>query len=66
MGQATFETLFLTMVGGGVFGNRQGWIIDAIERALSLYRTHDLDVRMVSYKNPNKDIKPLLREYSSS
>ncbi|MDB4494392.1 hypothetical protein N9222_01240 [Pseudomonadales bacterium] len=60
------KTLFLTMVGGGVFGNRQDWIIDAIERALSLYRTHDLDVRMVSYKNPNKDIKPLLREYSSS
>lgn len=41
--------VFLTMLGGGAFGNRQGWIADAILRALRLYGDSSLDVHLVSY-----------------
>jgi hypothetical protein len=41
--------VFLTLVGGGVFGNREEWIMDAIARALKLYAHYDLDVAIVSY-----------------
>jgi hypothetical protein len=60
------KTLFLTMVGGGVFGNQTDWIVDAIDRALDLYKNYDLDVRMVSYMNSNEKIRSLLRNYSLS
>lgn len=41
-------TVFLTRVGGGVFGNDAVWIDDAIDRAFDRVRHPDLDVRMVS------------------
>jgi hypothetical protein len=41
--------LFLTLLGGGAFGNQTVWITDAIERALIICRDWDLDVAIVSY-----------------
>jgi hypothetical protein len=41
------EVVFLTRVGGGVFGNHPAWIDDAIVHALE--RVEGLDVRLVSY-----------------
>ncbi|QEG02642.1 hypothetical protein Mal15_67630 [Stieleria maiorica] len=43
------NTVFLTLLGGGVFGNRDRWIIDAIERAFKIHADFGLDVRIVSY-----------------
>lgn len=43
------RVIFLTLLGGGVFGNRDQWITDAIERAFHKHRHHGLDVRIVSY-----------------
>ncbi|KAF4737033.1 hypothetical protein FOZ62_026796 [Perkinsus olseni] len=48
--------VFLTHVGGGVFGNDQRWIVDAIEKAVfsaSLWGswTAKLDVYIVNYKS---------------
>jgi hypothetical protein len=42
------RTVFLTMVGGGVFGNDHAWIQSAIPRALHLVETTSLDVRLVT------------------
>eukprot|EP01065_Artemidia_motanka_P003135 TRINITY_DN11487_c0_g1_i1.p1 TRINITY_DN11487_c0_g1~~TRINITY_DN11487_c0_g1_i1.p1 ORF type:complete len:264 (+),score=55.98 TRINITY_DN11487_c0_g1_i1:447-1238(+) len=42
-------SLFLTAVGGSAFGNRQGWIIDAIERALTVHREVPVDVKLVHF-----------------
>jgi hypothetical protein len=50
--------LFLTLLGGGAFGNRIDWITTAIQRALSLYRSADLDVALVSCGSS----KPFVRE----
>ena len=51
------NTFFLTLLGGGAFGNRTGWIIDAMQRALKLYEDAHLDVAIVSYGYSNPDIR---------
>lgn len=43
------RVVYLTLLGGGVFGNRDQWIMSAIERAFQTYQTHGLDIRIVSY-----------------
>jgi hypothetical protein len=52
--------VFLTLLGGGAFGNETSWIIGAIERALNLYWDACLDVRIVSYGSSNPYIKQLV------
>ncbi len=47
------KTVFLTLLGGGAFGNEEGWIIAALKRALQLHRNSDLDVRIVSFRISN-------------
>ena len=41
--------LYLTLLGGGAFGNRMDWIMDSILRALSLFQDAGLEVLVVSY-----------------
>ncbi|MCH2065468.1 MAG: hypothetical protein MK194_17295, partial [Roseibacillus sp.] len=41
---------YLTMVGGGAFGNEADWIIDAIRRAIDLLPGTGLDVRIVHHR----------------
>ena len=43
--------VFLTKVGGGVFQNKDEWIIEAIQRALDLNKNKPLDVDLVHYGN---------------
>lgn len=43
------QPLLLTRVGGGVFGNSDGWIDAAIHRALKTFEWSDLEVILVSY-----------------
>jgi hypothetical protein len=42
--------IYLTLLGGGVFGNHDDWIFSAIQRALDLFRHIPLDVALVSYR----------------
>jgi len=42
--------VWLTLLGGGVFGNRSDWITAAIARALVRCRGLDLDVRLGHYR----------------
>lgn len=42
----TFRDVFLTAVGGGVFGNDMRWIGDAIGRAISIAESFDVDLRI--------------------
>ena len=51
---------YLTLVGGGAFGNRDDWIFDAIRRALNLFHGFDLDVFIVSYGAPNPRVQELV------
>jgi hypothetical protein len=42
--------VFLTLLGGGVFGNEFEWIADAIHNACIALKSFNLDVRIV-FKN---------------
>lgn len=53
--------VFLTLVGGGVFGNEMSWILDAIERALQVMEGSGLDVRLVSYRCSRPEVRALER-----
>ena len=41
--------VLLTRLGGGVFGNADGWIDDAIVRAIEIVKDAGLDIRLVSH-----------------
>jgi hypothetical protein len=56
--------LFLTLLGGGAFGNETDWIMGGIERALNLYRHVDLDVAIVSYGASNRYVQQLIQQWS--
>jgi hypothetical protein len=51
--------VLLTALGGGAFGNDDRWIQDAITRALQIVKDIDLDVRLVSFRQPPRASKPL-------
>ncbi len=52
--------LFLTLLGGGAFGNDEEWIVSAIQRSLTIFRNIDLDVRIVSFRRSNPKIRQLI------
>jgi hypothetical protein len=54
------KSLYLTMLGGGAFGNQESWIIAAIRRSLDLFRNRDLNVRIVSFRRPNQSLRELI------
>jgi hypothetical protein len=54
--------LFLTLLGGGAFGNEIDWILGGIQRALNLYKHVNLEVAIVSYGSPNPDVQQLVNQ----
>ena len=57
--------LFLTLLGGGAFGNQIDWIVAAIQRALNIYKNVELDVAIVSYGSSKPYIQKLVSQYKS-
>lgn len=51
--------LFLTLLGGGAFGNETDWIVRGIKRSVELYGDHGLDVAIVSYGSSKRYIQKL-------
>ena len=62
--QTGCNRLFLTALGGGAFGNDKEWILDAIRRAATLYRQHDLEVFIVSYGSADPAFLQLVNEFA--
>ncbi len=52
--------VYLTLVGGGAFGNERPWILDAIKKSIEKFQYTPLDVRIVSYKWSNPNVKRFL------
>eukprot|EP00439_Symbiodinium_sp_Y106_P085464 s82_g28.t1 len=48
-GEDGSRRVFLTCLGGGVFGNHMAWIADAMRRAFACLQDEDLDVRIITY-----------------
>jgi len=57
------ETVCLTLLGGGVFGNDDRWIGDSVLRALSM--AGGGDIRIVSYGRPNPVVRRILDAFTS-
>jgi protein-tyrosine phosphatase len=55
--------VFLTFLGGGVFGNASEWIEDAIVRAIEA--VPGLDVRLVSYGGPSEMARRIIERCGS-
>jgi len=51
--------VYLTLVGGGAFGNRMEWIIDALGYSLKKFQGTPLDVIVVSFGNSNHKVREL-------
>ncbi len=56
--------VYLTLLGGGVFGNETDWIMEGLERALTSYKDVPLDVAIVSYGSSNHSIQQLVSRFS--
>ena len=57
------NVVLLTFLGGGAFGNEDDWIYAAIRRALAAMSDFGLDVRLVSYGTPTREIQQLSKEF---
>jgi hypothetical protein len=58
--------LFMTLLGGGAFGNHPDWIMGAIRRSLELYSDSVLDVVIVSYGSSNRSVRCLVHEFAQT
>jgi hypothetical protein len=56
------DRLFLTLLGGGAFGNETDWIVGAIRRAVRLYPNRSLDIAVVSHGSSKVCVQELVRE----
>ncbi|MDG4949655.1 hypothetical protein NLM59_01850 [Weeksellaceae bacterium KMM 9724] len=47
--------VYLTLVGGGAFGNEEQWILESLQKVIRKYKNLPLNVKIVSYgrSNPN-------------
>ena len=52
--------VYLTLVGGGAFGNSTAWIFDALRLCFTQFKSEPLDVRIVSYGRSNPVIQDLI------
>jgi len=52
--------VFLTLVGGGAFGNHIDWILDSVEHVLRQYHRFGLDIQFISYSAKNIDLEEMI------
>ena len=53
---------YLTLIGGGAFGNKPEWIINAIQNALDEYAVYPIDVKLVHFNIISKKYKAEIQE----
>ena len=54
--------VYLTLVGGGVFGNEPDWIIESLSKTIKKFKNTPLDVGIVSYGNSNQKVRALINK----
>lgn len=57
--------VLLTRVGGGVFGNADEWIDDAIVRAIKIVEHAGLDIRLVSHGSVHSSFRAIEERFSA-
>lgn len=56
--------VFLTLVGGGAFGNDADWILESLINAIERFKSVSLDVKIVSYGRSNSLLKEAIKKYN--
>lgn len=56
------NSVFLTLVGGGAFGNEEHWIVESMLQAIRKFKNIALDVKIVSYGQSNEYLKNCINE----
>ncbi|MGI9164719.1 MAG: hypothetical protein ACR2JI_17630, partial [Mycobacterium sp.] len=57
------NTVLLTRIGGGVFGNGDDWIDSAIERAMDIVKDAGLDIVIVEYRGISPGVQRIVENY---
>ena len=52
--------VYLTLLGGGAFGNLDEWIFAAVKRAVEIFKDMPLDVAIVSYGRSNHRVRDFI------
>lgn len=55
---------FLTLVGGGAFGNDFNWIIESLIKAIEKFKNIPLDIKIVSYGMSNSLLKKAIEQFN--
>jgi len=55
------NSVYLTLLGGGAFGNAASWIVDAMERALRLHEDSGLEVVVVNFRELRPDVDTMIK-----
>jgi hypothetical protein len=58
--QAGNNRVYLTLLGGGAFGNQPAWIADGLQRALQHHRDQSIDVAIVSHGASNALVRQIV------
>ncbi|UUV20566.1 hypothetical protein [Paenimyroides aestuarii] len=53
--------VYLTLVGGGAFGNEECWILESLQKALTKFKNVPLDLKIVSYGKSNLSLKKYIK-----
>ncbi|MDF1695955.1 MAG: hypothetical protein P1U56_08995 [Saprospiraceae bacterium] len=59
------KDVYLTLVGGGAFGNRMEWIITSMQIALEKFKNTPLDVKIVSFSRSSSAVQNMINSLSS-
>ncbi len=51
------NVVYLTLVGGGAFGNEEFWILESLEKAVEKFKNVPLDLKIVSYGRSNDNLR---------
>lgn len=56
------DLVYLTLVGGGVFGNEEYWILESMQKAIEKFKNVSLNIKIVSYGRSNLNLKKYFEE----
>ena len=58
------KRVYLTLVGGGAFGNDRAWIFDAMKKAITKFKNTPLELKIVSYGGSNAQVKDFTAQFT--
>mgnify|MGYP000718270493 CR=1 FL=1 len=61
--QTGCKQVYLTLLGGGAFGNQTTWIMDSAERALTICKNCNLEAVIVSYRVSKMQVRQLAAQF---